>query len=111
MNALTWTGRWWETTVVVLAANSVVFGVIAAGNGYPEWAIATGFAPAALLLAGLAVRGRWRSGATAMVIVASVAAAAWFWMIYPPVLAAIVIFGGLAEGEIGPKRVQTEPAV
>ena len=52
MNALTWTGRWWEAIVVVLAANSVVYGVIEAGDGYPEWAIGTGFAPAALLLAG-----------------------------------------------------------
>ena len=111
MNALTWTGRWWETTVVVLAANSVVFGVLAAGNDYPKVAIGTGFAPAALLLAGLAVRGRWRSGSTAMVIVASVAAAAWFWMIYPMVLAAVIIIGGLVSGEIGPRRVQTQPEV
>ena len=46
-----------------------------------------------------------------MVIVASVAAAAWFWMIYPMVLAAVVIVGGLVSGEIGPGRVQTQPAV
>lgn len=111
MNALTRTGRWWEAIVVVLAANSVVYGVIEAGDGYPEWAIGTGFAPAALLLAGLALRGRRRSGATAMVIVASLAAAAPIWMIYPMVLAAVVIIGGLVSGEIGPGRVQAQPAV
>ncbi len=109
MNEHTWTSRWWETTVVVLAANSIMFGVIAVGNGSLKWAIAINFAPAALLLTGLAVRGRWRSGATAMVIVASVAAAAWFWMIYPIVLAAIVIIGGFVSGEIGPARVQIQP--
>ena len=105
------TSRWWEIAVAALAANSIVFGVIAAGNGHPELAIVTGFIPAALLAAGLALRGQWRSGATAMVVVASLAAAAWFWMIYPAVLAAIIIIGGLAEGRIGPQRVQTEPAV
>ncbi len=105
-----WIDRLWEATVVVLAANSVAFGVIAAGNGHPEWAIITGFIPAALLPTGLVLRGKWRGGATAMVVVASLAAAAWFWMVYPIVLAAIVIFGGLAEGEIGPKSVPTEPA-
>ena len=102
MSEHTSTSRWWETTVVVLAANSIMFGVIAAGNAHPKWAIATGFAPAALLLTALALRGRWRSGATTIVIVASVAAATWFWMIYPIVLAAIVIIGGFVSVEIGP---------
>ena len=111
MNEHPWTSRWWETTVVVLAANSIMFGVIAAGNDHPEWAIATGFAPAALLLTALALRSRWRSGATTIVIAASLAAAMWFWMIYPIVLAAIVIIGGLVRGEIGPAPVQTQPAV
>jgi hypothetical protein len=111
MQASTRTNPWWEVAVVALAANSVVFGVLATGNGHPGWAIATGFAPAALLLTGLALRGRWRSGATAMVIVASLAAAAWFWMVYPAVLAAIVIGGGLANGEIGPRRSEVSRAL
>ena len=83
-----------------------MFGVVAAGNGHTKWAIATSFAPAVLLVTGLAMRGHRLSGATAMVIVASLAAAAWFWMIYPIVLAAIVIGGRLVSGEIGPARVQ-----
>ena len=52
MNGVMWSTRWWEIVVVVLAANSVVFGVLATGNGHPGWAIATNFAPAALLLIG-----------------------------------------------------------
>jgi len=104
-------GRWWEATVFVMAANSIVLGVVATGNDHPKWAIATGFAPALLLVSGLALRGRLRSAATAMVVVASLAAAAWFWLVYPIVLAAIIIIGGLVNGEIGPARVETQPAV
>ena len=96
MNMQTWTSRWWEAPVVVLAANSVVLGVGAVGNGHPEWAIATGLAPAALLIAGLALRNTWRAGAT-VVVAASLAAAAWWWMMYPVVLAAVVIVGGHAR--------------
>jgi hypothetical protein len=110
MNTLTWTSRWWETTVVALAANSFVFGVIAAGNDHPKWAIATGFAPAALLIISLVIRGRWRVGATAILIVASLGAGSWFWMVYPAVLAAIVIVGGLSNGYIGKTRPQTRLA-
>ena len=73
-----WTSRWWEIAVAALAANSVVFGVIAVGNDHTGWAIATGFAPAALLVISLVLRGRWRVGATAILIVASLAAASWF---------------------------------
>ena len=107
MNTELWPGRWWETAVAALAANSILFGVIAASTDHTKWAIATGFAPAALLLIGLLLRSRWRLGATAMLIVASLAAASWFWMIYPAVLAAIVIIGGLNNGYIGQTRPQT----
>ena len=110
MNMQTWTSRWWEATVVVLAANSVVFGVVAVGNGHPEWAIATGFVPAALLIAGLALRNTWRTGATVIVVAASLAAAAWWWTMYPVVLAAVVIIGGLSNAKIGPRPAQTQAA-
>lgn len=110
MTTQAWTSRWWEATVVILAANSVIFGVVAVGNGHPEWAIATNFAPAALLIAGLALRNPWRTGATVMVVAASLAAAAWFWMIYPVVLAAVVIIGGLSNAKIGPRPVHTQAA-
>ena len=109
MNTELWPGRWWETAVAALAANSILFGVIAASTDHTKWAIATGFAPAALLLIGLLLRGRWRLGATAMLIVASLAAASWFWMIYPAVLAAIVIIGGLHNGYIGQTRPHPPP--
>ena len=118
MTMETWTSRWWEATVVVLAANSVVFGVIittteplglAASNPL-FWAIATGFVPAALLIAGLALRNTWRKGATVMVVAASIAAAVWWWMIYPIVLAVIVIIGGIGNHKIGPKHPQTQAA-
>jgi hypothetical protein len=109
MTTETWTSRWWEATVVVLAANSVVFGVIAV-EGYVEIAIAVGFAPAALLIAGLALRNTWRAGATVMVVVGSIAAAGWWWMVYPIVLAAVVIIGGLATHKIGPRSPQHQAA-
>lgn len=111
----TWTSRWWEATVVVLAANSVFFGVIAVelfservGKDYTEWGIALGFVPAALLITGLALRNTWRAGATAMMIAGSLlAAGAFWWMIYPVVLAALVIIGGLSNAKIGPRQVQS----
>ena len=84
--------------------------MIAVGNGHPEWAIATNFVPAALLITGLALRNTWRPGATVMVVAASLAAAAWFWMIYPIVLAAIVIIVGIGQGKIGPRHPQTQAA-
>jgi hypothetical protein len=110
MTAETWTSRWWEATVIVLAANSVVFGVIALGGGYVEIPIAFGFAPAALLIAGLALRNTWRAGATVMVVAGSIAAAGWWWMVYPIVLAAVVIIGGTATHKIGPRSPQHQAA-
>jgi hypothetical protein len=110
MNTDIWTSRWWEIAVVALAANSVVFGVIAVSNDHTDWAIATGFAPAALLVVSLVLRGRWRVGATAILIPASLAAASWFWMVYPAVLAGIIIVGGFSNGYIGPTRPQPHPA-
>jgi hypothetical protein len=110
MTAETWTSRWWEATVIVLAANSVVFGVIALGGGYVEIPIAFGFAPAALLIAGLALRNTWRAGATVMVVAGSIAAAGWWWMVYPIVLAAVVIIGGIATHKIGPRSPQHQAA-
>lgn len=111
MNMETWTSRWWEATVVVLAANSVIFGVVGVGNGHLEWAIATGFAPAVLLIASLALRNTWRTGATVTVVAASLAAAAWWWMMYPVALAAVVIVGGVSDAKIGPRRVQSLAAL
>ena len=110
MTTETWTSRWWEATVVVLAANSVVFGVIALGGGYVGIPIAFGFAPAALLIAGLALRNTWRAGATVMVVVGSIGAAGWWWMVYPVVLAAVVIIGGIATQKIGPRPSQNQAA-
>ena len=96
------TDRWWEAVVVLSSISSVVLGVVAVGNGHTEWAIATGFAPAALLLAGIGLRARFRAGATVAVVVGSIAAAAWWWMVYPALLAAVVIIGGFGSGKIGP---------
>jgi uncharacterized membrane protein YfcA len=110
MTAETWTSRWWEATVVVLAANSVVFGVIALGKGYVGIPIAFTLAPVALLIAGLALRSTWRVGATVMVVVGSIAAAGWWWMAYPVVLAAVVIIGGIATHKIGPRSPQHQAA-
>jgi hypothetical protein len=110
MDTQTWSSRWWEIAVAVLAVNSVIFGVLAIGSDHTGWAIATGFGPAVLLVIGLALVGRWRVGATVILIVASLAAATWFWMVYPAVLAGIVVIGGLNSGHIGPIRPQTAPS-
>ena len=102
MTSERWMSRWWEGSVVALAINSLLMGVLAGSNGYTWWAIGIGFVPAALLLIGLAMRNRRRDVATALLVVASVAAAFWFWMIYPVVLALVVVFGGFAAAKIGP---------
>jgi hypothetical protein len=105
-----WTSRWWETSVVLLAVNSVVFGFLAINRDRPGWAIAM-FVPAALLMVGLAIRSSQRVAATILLTGASVAAAIWFWMIYPVVLALVVVVGGFSSGKIGTQRPQTEVGV
>ena len=42
--------------------------------------------------------------------VSSIAASAAFWMIYPLVLALVVIIGGFVTGKIGPTRPDTAAA-
>ena len=106
--ATDWTSRWWDTSVVLLAVNSVVFGFLAINSDRPEWAI-TMFVPAVLLLVGLAIRSSQRVAATILLTGASAAAAIWFWMIYPIVLALVILVGGFRSGKIGLER--TQPAV
>ena len=109
MNTQTWTNRWWEVTVILYAIVQVVFGVVIVGNSHPGWAIVIGFGPAALLLGGLALRQRQRGLATLMIIVGSLLPWIFFWTMYPFVVAAIVIGGGLGSGKIG-KPTTSEPA-
>jgi hypothetical protein len=109
MNTQTWTNRWWEVTVIVYAIAQVIMGVVIGLNLYPGWAILIGFGPAALLLGGLALRQRQRGLATLMIIVGSLLPWIFFWMMYPFVVAAIVIGGGLGTGKIG-KSATSEPA-
>ncbi len=109
MNVQTWTNRWWEVTVIVYAIAQVIMGVVIGLNLYPGWAILIGFGPAALLLGGLALRQRQRGLATLMIIVGSLLPWIFFWMMYPFVVAAIVIGGGLGSGKIG-KSTTSEPA-
>jgi hypothetical protein len=98
---------WWEATVVVFASIQAIMGVgvLAFGDGsHIRFGIGWGLVPAALLLGGLAVRQRRRGLATSMIIVGSLAAAFAFWLIYPVVLALVVIVGGLWSGKIGRVR-------
>jgi len=104
-----WTSRWWETSVVLLGVNSVVFGFLFTNSGYLGWGIAVGFVPGVLLLAGLWMRNSQRLGATIMLTVGSIAGAFAFWVIYTVVLALVVVVGGFWSGKIGPQR--TQPAV
>ena len=106
-----WSGRWWETSVVLLAVNSVVFGFAFANSGNLEWGIAVGFVPAILLLAGLGMKNSQRMGATIFLTVGSIAAAVAWWVIYTVVLALVIVVGGFWSGKIGPKRTRPEVAV
>jgi hypothetical protein len=94
----TWTSRWWEATVVGLAAYlaAVIFFGDAGG-----WGLLLGSA-AVLLIGGLALRGVWRIGGSAMVIAGSVLAAIPWWGIFNVILALVIIFGGFAFDKIGP---------
>lgn len=109
MNLQTWTSRWWEVVVGLYAVTQAVFGVVVAGNGYPGWAIVFGFAPAALLLGGLVLRERRRALATGLIVVATLLPCVAFWAMYPFVLLAVIVGGGLWSGKIGRTRAP-EPA-
>ena len=101
-----WTSRWWETSVVLLALNSVVFGFTFVNSEELGWAIAVGFVPAVLLLAGLGMRNSQRMGATIFLTVGSIAAATAWWVIYTVVLALVIVVSGFRSGKIGPHRTQ-----
>lgn len=111
MDTKNWTNRWWETSVVLLAVNSVVFGFTFASSDHLGWGIAIGFVPGFLLIAGLAMRSRQRIGATIFLTVGSVLAAVAWWVIYTVVLAAVIVVGGFWASKIGPKRTNPKAAV
>ena len=94
--------RWWEAVTILLAINSFVFGVLFGSGNQFGWAIAVGFVPGVLLLVGLKIRKDNRGLATVLITVSAIAASGAFWMIYPAVLALVVIFGGFLTGKIGP---------
>ena len=96
--------RWWEVATLLLAINSLVFGVLFGSGNQFGWAIVVGFLPGVLLLVGLKIRKDNRGLATALITVSAIAASGAFWMIYPPVLGLVVIIGGFTTGKIGPSR-------
>ena len=106
-----WSGRWWETSVVLLGVNGVVFGFLGANSGNLDWGITVGFVPGVLLLSGLGMRNSQRIGATIFLTVGSIAAATAWWVIYTVVLALVIVVGGFRSGKIGPKRTKPEVAV
>jgi hypothetical protein len=97
-------GRWWEAATMILAINSVVFGFLLGSEFL--WAVLVGWVPGTLLLVGLRIRGDHRGVATALITVSSIAAAGAFWMIYPVVLALVVIVGGFWTGMLGPRQAE-----
>ena len=111
MDTKNWTNRWWETSVVLLAANSVVFGFTFASSDHLGWGIAIGFVPGVLLIAGLAMRSSQRIGATIFLTVGSVLAAIAWWVIYTVVLAVVIVVGGFWASKIGPKTSSPKAAV
>ena len=111
MDTKNWKSRWWETSVVLLAVNSVVFGFLGASHDHLGWGIAIGFVPGVLLIAGLAMRSSHRIGASTFLTVGSVAAATAWWVIYTVVLAVVIVVGGFWASKIGPKRTDPKAAV
>lgn len=107
MAIVNWTSRWWETSVVLLAVNAVVFGFLFAADGHPGWAFAVGFVPGVILFSGLAMRKGQRMGATILLTVGSVAASVPWWAIYTVVLALVIVVGGFWGGKIGPERAES----
>ena len=102
--------RWWEVATLLLATNSLVFGVLFGSSNQFGWAIVVGFLPGGLLLVGLKIREDNRVLATVVITASAIAASGAFWMIYPPVLGLVVIIGGFATGKIGPARHKTAVA-
>jgi uncharacterized membrane protein YfcA len=111
MDTKNWKSRWWETSVVLLAVNSVVFGFLGVSHDHLGWGIAIGFVPGVLLIAGLAMRSSQRIGATIFLTVGSVTAASAWWVIYTVVLAVVIVVGGFWTNKIGPKRTNPKAAV
>ena len=110
MKTENWKGRWWETSVVLLGVNSVVFGFLFAGSGHLGWAFVMGFVPGVLLLGGFALRNSQRLGASVMLTVGSIGASLAFWAIYTVVLGLIVVVGGFRSGKIGLQKTHPEVA-
>ena len=89
---------------MLLAINSVVFGFLFGSKIL--WAIFIGWLPGVLLFVGLRIRSDHQGAATALITVSSIAAAIAFWMIYPVILALVVIVGGFSTGKLGPRRAE-----
>lgn len=108
MNLHAWTSRWWEASVVALAAFFSLL-LIADGDissGYARIALAA----AVLLIAGLALRTAWRVAGSALVIAGSLLAVLPWFVILNVVLAFVIVFGGFASGKFGPDPAEvTEP--
>ena len=94
-----------------MEVNSLVFGVLGASSDHLGWAVAIGFVPGVLLIAGLAMRSSQRIGATIFLTVGSVLAAMAWWVIYTVVLAVVIVVGGFWASKIGPKTSSPKAAV
>lgn len=110
MDLRRWTSRWWETSVVLLGVNSIVFGIMGAISQEPGFALGAGFLPGGLLLTGLALKNRQRLAGTITLVVGAVAASFAWWAIYTVVLALVVVIGGFRTGKIGPLTPEPEVA-
>lgn len=93
-----WT--WWTVLATTLAVMYVVAAtgqLIADPKGTNVGALGIACAFAALIGAGLFLRSRSRVGGNWMVAVAAIPALAFFWIIWPAVLALAIIFGAVKE--------------
>ena len=109
MNLQTWTSRWWEASVVGLAAYISLLLILDGYSNVSGWALVV-LSAAVLLISGLALRTVWRVGGSALVIAGSLLAALPWWLILNVVLAFVIIFGGFASGKIGPDPAKVTEA-
>ena len=98
---------WLTALTVLLAAFSLLLALAIGADNEPTSAAERAFGLIVTLGAGLALlAGMWilRSGKMARevgltaIVVGLVGVAVWFWMLFPPILAAVVLWFGVIRG-------------
>ena len=101
--------RWWPASALFLAIVYSLFGlqILVDDPGWATiWWKTLPFGSAALLVAGMAIRGRSFYLGTTLIILGCPVAFYGYWMVFPPALALIIILGAIQrDARILDKRV------